>query len=68
MSVEKPLHGFSSQISVFEHKISRAIKRPADFFAVRIDFYAEVFVRKKNTNPDFVSGFVQFASGGALVA
>lgn len=47
MSVEKPLYGFSLQASVFEHRISRAVKRPADFFAVRIDFYAKVFVRKK---------------------
>ena len=36
MSVEKPLYGFSLQASVFEHRISRAVKRPADFFAVRI--------------------------------
>ena len=47
MSVEKPLHGFSLQISVFKHRISRAIKRPAEFFAVQIDFYAEVFVKKE---------------------
>ena len=29
-------------------------------FAVQIDFYAEIFVIKNNTNPDFVSVFVLF--------
>ena len=73
MSVEKPLHVFSLQASVFEYRISRAVKRPADFFchsdrllcrSIRQEKNNTNPMEKNNTNPDFVSGFVQFACGG----